>query len=530
MKKALLVLLLCLVCVFGWGTTYYIDYGAADDSANGTSTGTPWKRCPGMQGFAGSYSHSAGDRFIFKGGITWPNSVFRFVIANSGSSGNIDYYGVDISYYTGGSWARPIFDLEGSQVSGTNQVIFIQLEDYITIDNIEIKNFYWAGAQGWPNAHLIRIDRVSYLTLQNLYIHSWTYGASVADDLICISTNGAATDLIGSVIEYSTFHGSGAYIDSGMAIRVATPTIRYNTIYDMSNGILAWGNRASGVNTFEVHDNEIYRIQDSFDEAMHENGIETFGPVLLYNNKIYDMDTGIGNTVIIYTTPSQDAGGAGYDLIYNNLVYGNQSGGIPIQVDIADPYHETSGVYIYNNTLVPVGATTDSIRFVDKGEGQLGEAIIQNVHMITDDGTPISGTGLVNTYTANSNLEQTPATATAQGYVSGNQYAPTTAGDSTVNAGVSKSALFTLDIDGVSRPQGGTWDIGAYEYIGIAAPPVTGPFASDLVMILGSHILWILLPILLSFALFAGYITYQMRLTLKKHDRRIRFFERGDNF
>jgi len=64
-----------------------------------------------------------------------------------------------------------------------------------------------------------------------------------------------------------------------------------------------------------------------------------------------------------------------------------------------------------------------------------------------------------------------------------------------------------------------------------SGPSGEGPFASDLVMILGSQIvLWILLPLLLSFALLEGYVIYRMRLILHDHNRRLRFFERGDNF
>src|SRR5674536_23253 len=60
--------------------TYYIDYNAANDSANGTTTSTPWKRSPGMVGFTGRYSHSAGDIFVFKGGVTWPAAVLPSTI------------------------------------------------------------------------------------------------------------------------------------------------------------------------------------------------------------------------------------------------------------------------------------------------------------------------------------------------------------------------------------------------------------------------------------------------------------------
>src|SRR3954452_18289183 len=75
--------------------TYYVDFASGSDSNGGTSKASPWQRCPGMQGFNHSYVHAAGDRFIFKGGVTWPASCFTMTISQGGSSGSTDYYGVD---------------------------------------------------------------------------------------------------------------------------------------------------------------------------------------------------------------------------------------------------------------------------------------------------------------------------------------------------------------------------------------------------------------------------------------------------
>src|ERR1051325_4774711 len=75
--------------------TYYIDFASGSDSNSGNLTDAAWKRHPYMKGFSGSYSHSTGDRFIFKGGVTWGSSCFQMQIQASGTSGNPDYYGVD---------------------------------------------------------------------------------------------------------------------------------------------------------------------------------------------------------------------------------------------------------------------------------------------------------------------------------------------------------------------------------------------------------------------------------------------------
>src|ERR1019366_4227336 len=80
---------LSMLPVSAAAATYYIDYTGGSDANDGASKATPWKLAPGMQGFAGTYTHAPADQFIFKGGITWPNpaagSPFPFVIDNSGS-------------------------------------------------------------------------------------------------------------------------------------------------------------------------------------------------------------------------------------------------------------------------------------------------------------------------------------------------------------------------------------------------------------------------------------------------------------
>ena len=124
------------------GRAFYIDYSGGSNSNNGTSKSTPWKTHPYMQtsssctgsGSAPAYTHAAGDQFIFKGGDTWPAACFQMHITAGGTPGAPDYYGVDKSWYSGGSCPRPIFDAAQTVPSGGHFILSSSV-GYITIDN-----------------------------------------------------------------------------------------------------------------------------------------------------------------------------------------------------------------------------------------------------------------------------------------------------------------------------------------------------------------------------------------------------------
>jgi hypothetical protein len=141
---------LLLACAFlflppsAFGATYYIDYQSGSDSNGGLSRTTPWKRSPGMNGFAGIYSHSAGDIFVFKGGVTWPSSTMPLTIAYSGAEGSPDQYTVDHAWYRGGSWDYPTFDGENVPDAYQNGMIYggygVNLASHIVVDHLKVIN------------------------------------------------------------------------------------------------------------------------------------------------------------------------------------------------------------------------------------------------------------------------------------------------------------------------------------------------------------------------------------------------------
>src|ERR1039458_4335855 len=150
-----------------FGGTYYIDYGNGNDGNNGTSETRPWKRQPFMNGFAGKYNHSPGDRFIFKGGVVWDSTNWRMTINAGGSSPTYDYYGVDQTWFTGGSWSRPIFDGGSTPLPPNGHMVQFEA-GWVKFDNIEMWNL--TSATG---GEFLAVDAQSNIFATNMYIHGW---------------------------------------------------------------------------------------------------------------------------------------------------------------------------------------------------------------------------------------------------------------------------------------------------------------------------------------------------------------------
>ena len=240
--------------------TYYIDYSVGSDVNNGTSKAAPWKRHPYMKGFAGSYAHTAGDRFIFKGGVTWPVTVFQFhIIAGGSSDSNRDYYGVDKTWFQGTAWTRPLFDFQNtliatgwSQASGVN----IDNSSYITIDNLEMANHRAPlsinGVSSWGTCTLLIYNASNYITISNCLIRDWDLptpvpnGSDGGGGIYYLGTGGS----IGIVVANCILHQAGTPLKCGRALSFYGE-VAYTEVYKTVNVFIGSGN---------VHDNHFHHI------------------------------------------------------------------------------------------------------------------------------------------------------------------------------------------------------------------------------------------------------------------------------
>ena len=452
------------------GASYYIDYVSGSDANTGTSTGAAWKRHPFMRGWTGIYAHAAGDRFVFKGGVTWPKEALPLTVTVSGTSGNRDYYGVSNNWYSGGSWTRPVFDAEYT----TNSTLFSlsSVSGNLTIDGIEMKRLTCSANYG-PG--LITGGTGSYVTITNCYLHGWRLDPAIATD----DAHGGIIFGWGNDFEW-TIRVESCEIENsentnrwnGVAVR-RVGTIKNSRIHDNSSAVLF---------CLDYDGNEMWNIAypySSFDATYHLNGVYlqpslfTNSTGYIRNSKFYDMG---GGANMAYPNPANRT-----VYVYNNLFYGVMSVQLAIEIDPYGGHDDASGgtVYCYNNTIVNYFANSVGIHCVNRGVGnRLTALTAYNNHVIGTNATLTdAGSGTVASITTGYSLIQSVGVAASQNYTFQNRYAATLSG-ATIGAGTNAPAsVFTNDILGVTRS--GTWDIGTYEYSSNTGPYIVTQPASQ---------------------------------------------------
>ena len=507
---ASILFLLCVLCASARAQspqTYFIDYTNGADSNNGLSTNAPWKHHPYMpvpgDAFTGSYTHQAGDRFIFRGGVVWPYTCFNtndpgsphatfvngMALQAGGSPTAWDYYGVQSNWFVRTSFTRPVFD--GGYIAST--LIYVDSvhngASNLVFDCLELRHVNCINS---VNCGLFYRYCALNVVLSNSWLHGWTltnsYVANPYNVNMTNSVDGAhggdignyngsvPWDNTGVVCDHVEIENSEQYNANGTGNGVCqceAGTDNYCSIHDNSTAL---------INVFSLIHCTMSNIAypySAWDQNYHLNGWGDTGVSLVSGQPDYCINNifhDIGCNVIFPAVCANVSGPPIY--IYNNLVYNNFGLQGAIDIDIDSGTGLQGSVYVYNNTIVVPDSITNhgnvyqgwSIGYLHRVGDQINNFFISNNFIISTYTTSPILTPGASTWIANevegNNLILTTNVANADGYNVANGYAPTSSSSPTVGAGANLTSLglFNADIVGKTLPASGAWDAGAYLY------------------------------------------------------------------
>lgn len=418
MKRLVCTLIFLNVLLSLDAATYFIDYTAGNDANNGTTKSSPWKRAPGMKGFAGNYSHVAGDRLIFKGGVTWPTDCYQWKVTWSGSPTVSDYYGADTNWFVGASFKRPLFDFERRPINGWEYGagLFFQNVKNVIIDNLEFANHATPLAKDGIGTWLcatITVFPGENITLQNCVVRDWwqpNYKES--------TTNGVVTRIESGTSGGGAFHGH--YASNLRAVncefhQLGSETINGNSVWNITHvENCHFHHTATAVmSAATVRNNYIHHLTEPSDPAAHSNVMLCYGGTQATGNVIHDI---CARAQVIFLAPGH--AGPGQALCQSNTVFNVAQPCIAIDTDGQND--QGAGIKVLSNTLVGSGGSGMCVRVGERKNGPLNSLELRNNRFITS-GKPVlmndpqAGGGMVTTFSASDNITNTLTQAMAAG-------------------------------------------------------------------------------------------------------------------
>jgi hypothetical protein len=460
---------------------YYIDYETGKDQNSGESKELPWKHCPGMVGFSGTYHHMEGDVFIFKGGVTWPKAALPLSISFSGSSHEKDTYRSDRTWYKGAQWSYPIFDAQGSADAYTG-IVEVRGKSNIKIDGIKI---YRVGQPGVSsNARGIIAINSSNLNIENCSLEIYGNHAIV----ISVDPTSPHSNII---INKNVFSNSANFIEIGLTtagpFSLENLTVSNNIFRDSKSNLLG-GDHGDGIHIFcknnaprlknvRIHNNRwtgnfgsIDDISTNTAQIYFEDSVDGG---LIFNN-IFSFENRSTNFKGYLYSPAFIAiyGSRNIKIFNNNLVsdaIANATDGALSGVRLSGGHSSMcENIEIKNNIFSKprLGIIIDSICkniisdfnfFSPRAEGYIGAVdssfkTIKNWQALGYDLNSKSGDPNFISLEVPFNLKVKP-------------------NSDVIDTGINIGEEFKFDIEGSKRPYGTNWDIGAYEFVGSITPP-----------------------------------------------------------
>jgi hypothetical protein len=505
------------------GSNCYFIAANGSDSNSGTSESTPWLHAPGMPNCAGvcaTVTPSAGQGFIFRGGDSWhfgnsglapytggtwnmdPHDGNEASCVYEGTQTGCIYYGVDLTWFTGASWTRPILNADNATstslvsscsfqiANGTNgsHNQFVVLARAAIFDNFEMRglcsnepgdpatNSTYLVFYGNGNGCQTGDTSPACMTFMvNLYLHGWTATTTAgtsSSSQPCVLIGGGFNGL--QTIDHVVIDGQDSSPGS-----CAWGT--FPSFYHMRDSIVRYTNQGVGQWCHDIHDNIFeYLYEHNPGAGSHTNVLECNNdstgnalhqpqntPNVVYNNIDRHLDPNMSSDgqVNLWFCPNTMK-----EYWFNNLLYdtGYPGGNGNFWAIAGAPTYSNctnaGGQFMFNNTISG-GQQPCHLGGSNTTGGQF--LTVLNEHLLNSSW---DSTGCIGRNDA-SNISMTWATGNSQGYMSGSAgradadtcandsttpCAPTSAGNGTVGTGGNHQAYCTALAAFSSEPAIGT--------------------------------------------------------------------------
>ena len=508
-------------------STYFVNYAAGNDALDGESTGNAWKHCPGdpnAGGTPGGKTLSAGDIVVFKGGVTYEfvNPTDRIHANADGGAGNVITYRSGHKHGTPWESTRAVID--GAACTGLpNESGIIDLEDYsyLTVEGFEIKNQPTrevdVGWIGWSSTDP-------------------TKGYIIIDDILASRTNGAGIHFRGKAaigggpsnitIKNCNVRDSYAHI---LAIRFAIDTVLIeNNIVDKAgdnpygggepagnpiallsfpayggSDIIIRGNRLDDTGTTKNKSHILVQqvITNLTIEDNHFTGapkyasidhVGTLTNVIIRNNVWYDCHPTNWFAMLVFEPEKSGSSGINGLQIYNNTFvesYGS-NGIIYFRKGTCTNANVFTNVDIQNN-IFDSGVNTRKMISVGPNNAASGPcielatfSIDNNIYEWGSIADPFDWNGVARTFAEwKADLAGGAIPGDANSVNADLDFINEGAADlhlaitdtDAIDQGADLSGEgFSDDKDGLTRPKGAAWDVGAYEFESPSFPSPPG--------------------------------------------------------
>lgn len=443
------------------GTTVPVAYWYVDANATGTNAGTSWANAwPSFSDIVwGTGGVDTGDTLYISGGTSSRTYYETLTIGASGTAlGFITIEpGANSSSPTGHNGTVII-----NGASTRNSGIYIDNKDYIRVNGLDGSGNYKlevTGHIGTESSGSVYHKYSSYIYLDYIKInnatsrgiawydsdHSRIRGCDIRTGVV---TNEAQTDSI-----YGQNGDNNVIEDTVAILSVTTATAHSDAMQIVNdNDIIIRRNYMEWVYGYGNTDSQTFIIEDNTGDCDFYNNVVIGGSNNSYQSALF----------------KEAAGGVHY--IWNNTIVAQHPTGIALKTnDMTDAeigqvknniIYSPGGYPIYFNTSVTTSKWDYNLLYT-------GGSYVSNLGGTSRTWAAHQAAGYdahgVNAYPA---------------YDTGNEYR-LTGSSPAINVGVSLAAYFTTDRDGVSRPIGDDWDIGAYEYDTGAATPTPTSTATN---------------------------------------------------